>query len=53
MKAARLCEYDPHMNADLKIEDVPPPTINSPDEVVVEVGAVGLRRTDLHIIEAA
>lgn len=51
MKSARLYEYDPAMNVQLKIEDVPAPTINSPDDVVVKVGAAGLCRTDLHIIE--
>lgn len=51
MKAARLYEYDPAMNVKLRIEDIAPPTINHPDEVVVRVGAAGLCRTDLHIIE--
>lgn len=51
MKAARLYEYDPAMNVELKIEDVAAPTINSADQVVVKVGAAGLCRTDLHIIE--
>ena len=51
MKAARLYEYDPAMNVELKIEDVREPTINSADEVIVKVGAAGLCRTDLHIIE--
>lgn len=51
MKAARLYDYDPAMNVKLKIEDVAPPTIGAPDEVVVKVGAAGLCRTDLHIIE--
>ena len=51
MKAARLYDYDPQMNVELKIEQVRPPTINKPDEVVVKVGAAGLCRTDLHIIE--
>ena len=51
MKAARLYEYDPAMAVDLKIEDVRPPTITKPDEVIVKVGAAGLCRTDLHIIE--
>ena len=41
MKAARLYDYDPEMNAELRIEDVPPPTINKPDDVVVKVGAAG------------
>lgn len=51
MKAARLYEYDPAMNVQLVIEDIPAPTITSPDEVIVRVGAAGLCRTDLHIIE--
>ncbi|MCZ6679699.1 MAG: NAD(P)-dependent alcohol dehydrogenase [Candidatus Poribacteria bacterium] len=51
MKAARLYAYDKAMNVELKIETVPEPTINSPDEVIVRVGAAGLCRTDLHIIE--
>lgn len=51
MKAARLYEYDPEMNVTLKIEDVPSPTIDAPTDVIVKVGAAGLCRTDLHIIE--
>lgn len=51
MKAARLYEYDPTMKVQLKIEDVRPPTITAPDEVIIKVGAAGLCRTDLHIIE--
>jgi len=51
MKAALLYEYDPEMNVELKLEDVPEPAINAPDEVIVRVGAAGLCRTDLHIIE--
>jgi len=51
MKAALLYAYDKEMNVDLKIEDVPEPTIKGSDEVIVRVGAAGLCRTDLHIIE--
>ncbi len=51
MRAARLYEYDPAMEVQLKIEDVAAPTIMAPDEVIVKVGAAGLCRTDLHIIE--
>jgi NAD+-dependent secondary alcohol dehydrogenase Adh1 len=51
MKAARLHKYDEQMNVDLTIEDLPVPTIGAPDEVIVRVGAAGLCRTDLHIIE--
>ncbi|TIP25852.1 MAG: NAD(P)-dependent alcohol dehydrogenase, partial [Mesorhizobium sp.] len=50
MKAARLYEYDPQMNVQLRIEEVAAPTITAPDEVIVRVGAAGLCRTDLHII---
>lgn len=51
MKAAQLYKYDQEMNVDLVVEEVPEPTINSADEVIVRVGAAGLCRTDLHIIE--
>ncbi len=51
MKAARLYEYDPAMNVQLKIENVKSPTIMGPNDVIVKVGAAGLCRTDLHIIE--
>ena len=51
MKAARLYAYDEHMQVDLTLEMVPEPTITAADEVIVRVGAAGLCRTDLHIIE--
>ena len=51
MKAARLYAYDEHMNVDLKLEMVPEPHITAADDVIVRVGAAGLCRTDLHIIE--
>src|SRR5881396_3229791 len=51
MKAARLHAYDEHMQVDLTLEMVPEPTITAADEVIVRVGAAGLCRTDLHIIE--
>ena len=51
MKAARLYEYDEQMNVDLKVETVPEPKITAPNEVIVRIGAAGLCRTDLHIIE--
>ena len=51
MKAARLYEYDPKMNVQMKIEDRPTPKITLPGEVIVKVGAAGLCRTDLHIME--
>lgn len=51
MKAARLYEYDPQMNVEMKIEELPVPKITQPGEVIVKIGAAGLCRTDLHIIE--
>ena len=51
MRAAQLFEYDEQMNVELKIGRVPEPTISAPDEVIVRVGAAGLCRTDLHIVE--
>ena len=51
MKAARLYAYDEHMHVDLTLEMVPEPTIAAADEVIVRVGAAGLCRTDLHIME--
>jgi NAD+-dependent secondary alcohol dehydrogenase Adh1 len=51
MKAAMLYEYDKEMNVELKLETVPEPTINAANEVIVRLGAAGLCRTDLHIIE--
>ena len=51
MKAAQLYAYDEDMNVELKIETVPEPAISDPEDVIVRVGAAGLCRTDLHIIE--
>ncbi len=51
MKAAMLYEYDPQVNVQLRVEEVPAPKITAPDEVIIRVGAAGLCRTDLHIIE--
>ena len=51
VKAARLYEYEKDLNVELRVEDTREPTIDAPDEVVVRVGAAGLCRTDLHIVE--
>jgi D-arabinose 1-dehydrogenase-like Zn-dependent alcohol dehydrogenase len=51
MKAAVLYEYDPEVKAQLRVETVPEPTIQAPHEVIVRIGAAGLCRTDLHVIE--
>lgn len=47
MKAVRVHEY----GVDPQIDDVPEPTVQGPWDVIVDVGAAGLCRTDLHIIE--
>lgn len=47
MKAVRLHEY----HEAPVIEEVPEPQINGPWDVIVDVGAAGLCRTDLHVIE--
>ncbi len=47
MKAVRVHAYGKRPSVD----DVPEPTIQSPLDVLVEVGAAGLCRTDLHIVE--
>jgi NAD+-dependent secondary alcohol dehydrogenase Adh1 len=47
MKAVRLHSY----GETPKIEDAPEPAIAGPWDVIVDVGAAGLCRTDLHIIE--
>lgn len=47
MKAVRVHEY----GVDPRIDEVPEPTIQGPWDVIVDVGAAGLCRTDLHIIE--
>ena len=47
MQAARLVRY----RAPFQLEEVAPPRIVGPRDVVVRVGAAGLCRTDLHIIE--
>lgn len=51
MKAARLHNYDPELNENLKVEEVDEPKIEGPLDVIVRVGAAGLCRTDIHIIE--
>src|SRR5699024_8654741 len=47
MKAVRLHGY----HQDTVIEDVPEPQINGPWDVIVDVGAAGLRRPDVDVIE--
>lgn len=47
MKAARVVEY----HKDLQFQDVPEPKIESSLDVIVKIGAAGVCRTDLHILE--
>lgn len=53
MKAARLHAYDETLQRRelLRIEEVPEPKPQEPDDVVVRIGGAGLCRTDLHIVE--
>ena len=51
MKAARLHNYDPDLNENLKIEEVDEPKIEGPLDVIVRIGGAGLCRTDVHIME--
>ena len=48
MKAARLHSYE---EDHLHLDDVPDPQLQGAHDVIVRVGAAGLCRTDLHIIE--
>lgn len=47
MKAVRVHEY----GARPQLDDIDEPRINGPWDVLVEIGAAGLCRTDLHIME--
>lgn len=47
MKAVRVVGY--HEN--LRMDDVPAPKIEGPLDVIVKIGAAGVCRTDLHILE--
>ncbi|MDA8603703.1 NAD(P)-dependent alcohol dehydrogenase [Alphaproteobacteria bacterium] len=53
MKAQVLYEYDPSMQKDLWVQeaDLPEPKIVKSSDVIVKIGAAGVCRTDLHIIE--
>ena len=47
MRVVRVVEY----HKDLKLEEAPEPTVTSPLDVIVKIGAAGVCRTDLHILE--
>ncbi len=53
MRAARLHDYHADLGSGdvLSVDDILEPSIVRDDEVIVRVGAAGLCRTDLHLIE--
>ena len=53
MKAQVLHSYDPEMKQDVwvKEEEVPNPKLEKASDVIVKIGAAGVCRTDLHVIE--
>ena len=52
MKAARLHRYDDSIPKDsLAVEEIDEPRIESPLDVIVRIGAAGLCRTDIHVVE--
>lgn len=53
MNAARLHEYTSDIKNAFTIENVEPPEIDTPDDVILRVEAAGWCHTDNHIIEGA
>ena len=52
MKAARLHRYDESIPHDsLKVEEIDEPRIENPLDVIIRIGAAGLCRTDIHVVE--
>ncbi len=53
MKAQVLYEYDSEMKKDIWVEEaeMPEPKIEKSSDVIVKIGAAGVCRTDLHVIE--
>jgi NAD+-dependent secondary alcohol dehydrogenase Adh1 len=52
MKAARLYRYDESVPPDsLTVEEIDEPRVEDPMDVIVRVGAAGLCRTDIHVVE--
>lgn len=47
MKAVRVVAY----HAPMEMYDVPTPTVQSPLDVIVKIGAAGVCRTDIHICD--
>ena len=53
MKAARLYEFDETLKRQelLRVEEVPDPQLQEPDDIIVRIAGAGLCRTDLHVVE--
>src|SRR5918993_2537835 len=52
MQAARLHRYDDSIPQDsLTVEEIDEPRIEGPLDVIVRIGAAGLCRTDIHVVE--
>src|SRR3712207_4422096 len=52
VRAARLHRYDERIPTEsLEVEEVEEPKVEDPFDVVVRIGAAGLCRTDIHVIE--
>ena len=51
MRAARLHAYTDDVGDAFTIEDVDRPTVETPDDVIVDVEAAGWCHTDIHIVE--
>ena len=53
MKAARIHNFDETLKSRelLRVEDVPEPRAQEPDDVIVRIGGAGVCRTDLHIVQ--
>ena len=53
MKAQVLHKYDPEMKEDVWVteQEMPDPKLEKSSDVIVKIGAAGVCRTDLHIIE--
>ena len=55
MKAQVLHKYDPEMKEKVWVteQEMPDPKLEKSSDVIVKIGAAGVCRTDLHIVEGA
>ena len=55
MKAQVLHKYDPEMKEKVWVteQEMPEPKLEKSSDVIVKIGAAGVCRTDLHIVEGA